>query len=58
MRGRRTTGCAATTSVCRGITRRTLGTPGAEPLIVGFDVVVLDGDRIARVHGFLDKIPG
>jgi len=36
----------------------TLGTPGAEPLIVGFDVVVLDGDRIARVHGFLDKVPG
>ncbi|MCC3313934.1 nuclear transport factor 2 family protein [Nocardia africana] len=36
----------------------TLGLPDAEPLIVGFDVVVLDGDRIARVHGFLDKIPG
>ncbi|MEV5650806.1 nuclear transport factor 2 family protein [Nocardia sp. NPDC052254] len=35
----------------------TLGAPGAEPLIVGFDVVVREGDRIARVHGFLDRVP-
>ncbi|MEU6565221.1 nuclear transport factor 2 family protein [Nocardia nova] len=35
----------------------TLGVPGAEPLIEGFDVVVRDGDRIARVHGFLDRVP-
>ncbi len=35
----------------------TLGEPGAEPLIVGFDVVVREGDRIARVHGFLDRVP-
>ncbi|KKK04939.1 nuclear transport factor 2 family protein [Micromonospora sp. HK10] len=36
----------------------TLGVPGAEPLVVGFDVAVLTGDgRIAAVHGFLDKIP-
>ncbi|MCX4092792.1 nuclear transport factor 2 family protein [Nocardia sp. alder85J] len=35
-----------------------LGVPGAEPLVVGFDVIVLDEGRIARVHGFLDKVPG
>ncbi len=35
----------------------TLAVPDAEPLIVGFDVVVLDGDRIASVYGFLDRVP-
>ena len=31
---------------------------GAEPVVIGFDVVVLDGgDKIASVHGFLDKVP-
>ncbi len=35
-----------------------LGTPGAEPLAIGFDVVELDGGKIAKVHGFLDKVPG
>jgi hypothetical protein len=36
----------------------TLGTAGAEPLVVGFDVAVLTDDgRIAAVHGFLDKLP-
>jgi hypothetical protein len=35
-----------------------LGPAGAEPVVIGFDVVVLDGDgRIASVHGFLDKVP-
>jgi SnoaL-like domain len=31
---------------------------GGEPAVIGFDVVVLDGDgRIRSVHGFLDKVP-
>ncbi|WP_227982452.1 nuclear transport factor 2 family protein [Nocardia spumae] len=34
-----------------------LGLPDAEPLIVGFDVIVRDGDRIASVYGFLDRVP-
>jgi SnoaL-like domain len=35
-----------------------LGPAGAEAVVIGFDVVVLDGDgRIASVHGFLDKVP-
>jgi SnoaL-like domain len=35
-----------------------LGPAGAEPVVIGFDVIVLDGDdRIASVHGFLDKVP-
>ena len=35
-----------------------LGPAGAEPLIVGFDVVVTDDDgRIDSVLGFLDKVP-
>ncbi|MDA1358832.1 nuclear transport factor 2 family protein [Glycomyces luteolus] len=35
-----------------------LGPEGAEPPVVGFDVVVLDDDgRIAQVLGFLDKVP-
>jgi len=35
-----------------------LGPADAEPLIVGFDVVVLDDDgRIDTVLGFLDKVP-
>jgi hypothetical protein len=29
-----------------------------EPLAIGFDVVVLDGERIKHVLGFLDKAPG
>ena len=36
-----------------------LGPAGAEPLVVGFDVLVTDADgRIASVLGFLDKVPG
>lgn len=35
-----------------------LGPAGAEPVIVGSDVVVTDADgRIATVLGFLDKVP-
>jgi SnoaL-like domain len=36
----------------------TLGADGAEPMVVGLDVAVLtDDNRIAAVHGFLDKVP-
>ena len=36
-----------------------LGPAGAEPLVVGFDVVVTGADgRIESVFGFLDKVPG
>jgi len=35
-----------------------LGPDGGEPIVIGFDVVVLSEDgRIASVHGFLDKVP-
>jgi hypothetical protein len=35
-----------------------LGPAGDEPVVIGFDVIVLDGDeRIASVHGFLDRVP-
>ena len=30
----------------------------AEPVVIGFDVAVLDGDQIGSVYGFLDKVPG
>ncbi len=36
-----------------------LGPAGAAPVVIGFDVVVLDQQgRIADVRGFLDLIPG
>jgi hypothetical protein len=36
-----------------------LGPRGEEPVVVGFDVVVLDEDgRIEDVRGFLDRVPG
>ncbi|MFE9727380.1 nuclear transport factor 2 family protein [Streptomyces sp. NPDC005794] len=36
-----------------------LGPEGAEPLVIGFDVLVLDASgRIQDVRGFLDKVPG
>lgn len=36
-----------------------LGPAGAEePVAIGFDVVVVEDDRISRVLGFLDKLPG
>lgn len=28
-----------------------------EPLLIGFDVIVIDGERVRQVHGFLDKVP-
>ncbi|AKU15109.1 nuclear transport factor 2 family protein [Luteipulveratus mongoliensis] len=35
-----------------------LGPEGAEPVVIGFDVVVTDDDgRIETVLGFLDKVP-
>lgn len=35
-----------------------LGAAGEEPTVVGFDVLVLDGEgRIREVLGFLDKVP-
>jgi hypothetical protein len=35
-----------------------LGPAGGEPVVIGFDVVVLDSaGQIASVHGFLDKVP-
>jgi hypothetical protein len=29
----------------------------SEPLVIGFDVAVLEGERIGKVCGFLDKVP-
>ncbi|TQM43022.1 nuclear transport factor 2 family protein [Pseudonocardia cypriaca] len=35
-----------------------LGPEGAEPLVIGFDVAMVDADgRITGVVGFLDKVP-
>jgi SnoaL-like domain len=35
-----------------------LGPADGEPVVIGFDVVVLDdAGHIASVHGFLDKVP-
>jgi hypothetical protein len=35
-----------------------LGPVGAEPVVLGFDVLVLDDEgRIAEVRGFLDRVP-
>ncbi|GAA2326400.1 nuclear transport factor 2 family protein [Dactylosporangium salmoneum] len=34
-----------------------LGPQGGEPIVIGFDVVVIAEDRISAVHGFLDKVP-
>ena len=34
-----------------------VGPPGAGPVAVGFDVVVLEDCRIRRVYGFLDRVP-
>ena len=31
--------------------------PNAEPVVVGFDVMVTDGARITQIVGFLDKVP-
>jgi len=36
-----------------------LSAPGTdEPIAIGFDVVELADGKIAKVHGFLDKLPG
>ncbi|GLZ79728.1 isomerase [Actinorhabdospora filicis] len=35
-----------------------LGLPGAEPIVIGFDVITIAEDgRIKNVLGFLDKVP-
>jgi hypothetical protein len=35
-----------------------LGPAGADPVVIGFDVVVLDeAGRVRDVHGFLDRVP-
>lgn len=35
-----------------------LGPAGAEPIVVGFDVLVVTAEgQIQNVHGFLDKVP-
>jgi len=34
------------------------GPEGAEPVVIGFDVIELRDGRIDRVHGFLDRMPG
>ena len=36
-----------------------LGPDGAEPVVIGFDVAVLNGGgQIRSVYGFLDQVPG
>jgi hypothetical protein len=36
-----------------------LGSPGSDsPVAVGFDVAILENDRLRSVYGFLDKAPG
>jgi hypothetical protein len=34
-----------------------VGPPGGAPVAVGFDVAVVEGDRIRRIYGFLDSVP-
>lgn len=34
-----------------------LGPADGPAVVVGFDVAVVDGDRIATVYGFLDRVP-
>lgn len=35
-----------------------LGPEGGEPVVIGFDVAVVNDDgQLASVHGFLDKVP-
>ena len=35
-----------------------LGPDGGEPIVIGFDVAVLDAaGQISSVHGFLDRVP-
>ncbi|WP_316522638.1 nuclear transport factor 2 family protein [Kitasatospora brasiliensis] len=44
-----------------GIARFTwdLGPAGAEPMVIGFDVLTATPDgRIGAVYGFLDRVPG
>jgi hypothetical protein len=34
------------------------GPPGEKPLAIGFDVLVFERGRIAKVYGFYDQLPG
>jgi SnoaL-like domain len=34
-----------------------LGAPGAEPVVIGFDVAVTEDGRLREVYGFLDMVP-
>lgn len=34
-----------------------LGVTGQEPAVIGFDVAILENDRLRTVYGFLDKVP-
>src|SRR5918911_593343 len=34
-----------------------LGPPGAEPVVIGFDVAVVHNGRLGAVYGFIDKAP-
>jgi hypothetical protein len=43
---------------CQARFRWHLGFPGAdEPIVVGFDVAVIENDRLRSVYGFLDRVP-
>jgi len=33
------------------------GAPGGDPAAIGFDVMIVAGDRIRAIYGFLDKAP-
>ena len=34
-----------------------LGPPGAEPVVIGFDVAVVQDGRLGAVYGFIDRAP-
>jgi hypothetical protein len=34
-----------------------LGPAGGEPVVIGFDVAVVNGGQLQTVYGFLDKVP-
>ncbi len=36
---------------------RPASTPDVEPIVIGFDVMILEGGRIKQIVGFLDKVP-
>jgi hypothetical protein len=36
---------------------RHFGEPDAEKLVIGFDVVIVENERIRTIHGFIDRAP-